>query len=387
MTDLSELLNHYVETGYLPGAVALVARGDDVRAETAGTLDAEGAAPMTADSIFRFASITKPITAAAVLMLIEEGVLGLDEPVQRWLPELADRVVVRTPESPVGDVVPARRPITVADLLTSCSGYGFASDFSLPQVQRLLTVDTDGREVQQRPAPDEWLAALARLPLLHHPGEAFLYNTSSDLQGILIARASGRSLPEFLAQRLLDPLGMTDTGFVVPEADRSRFTSYYRPAPDGGLELADTPDGQWSRPQAFPSGAGGLAGTAGDWLRFARMLLAGGVGEGGRLLSAESVRQMTTNHLTASQRATGSLFLDGQGWGYGGGVDLTHTEPWQIPGRYGWVGGSGTSAHLIPATGEVAILLTQRGMADPTPTPILRDFWRCVAGGPAGFTG
>lgn len=192
MTDLQALLDHAVAEGTVPGAVALVARGDDVEIAVAGAADIGSGAPMTRESIFRFASITKPITAAAVMTLVEEGRIGLDDPVREWLPELASPMAVRTPQSPVDDVVPALRTITVTDLLTGRTDWGFLSDFSLPQVQQLFTVQTDGREVQARPDPDTWLAALTRIPLLYQPGEAWLYDTSSDLQGILIARVTGR---------------------------------------------------------------------------------------------------------------------------------------------------------------------------------------------------
>jgi CubicO group peptidase (beta-lactamase class C family) len=376
MTTLHDTLQRHVADGTVPGAVALVARGDRVEVEVVGSMDVEDGAPMARDSIFRIASITKPITAAAVLMLVDDSRIALDEPVGKWLPEIAEPTVVRTPESPIDDVVPAVRPITVFDLLTNRAGYGFASDFTLPQVQQLFTVQTDGREVQLRPHTDEWMAALGRIPLLHQPGEAWLYDTCSDLQGVLIARASGRSLPDFLAERVFEPLGMVDTGFVVPASKRGRFTSYYKPSPDGHLELADAPDGQWSHLPAFPAGSGGLAGTVDDWYRFARMLLAEGVADGRRLLTAESVRQMTTNHLTDAQRAANPLFLEGQGWGFGGGVDVAPTAPWNVPGRYGWVGGTGTSAHLVPSTGAVHILLTQRGVVSPEPVPMMLDFWR-----------
>jgi CubicO group peptidase (beta-lactamase class C family) len=289
-------------------------------------------------------------------------------------------MVVRTPASPVDDLGPAHRPITVFDLLTARAGYGFPSDFSLPAAQLLFSVQTDGREVQLKPDPDEWMARLSRIPLLYQPGEAWLYDTCSDLQGVLIARASGRPLPEFLAERLFEPLGMADTGFAVPAAKRDRFTSYYRRGPGGGLELADGPDGQWSRTPAFPAGAGGLAGTAADWCRFARMILGEGTVNGHRLLSPASVRRMTTNHLTASQRAIGQLFLEGQGWGFGGAVDVETIDSWNVPGRYGWVGGTGTTAHITPTTGTIAILLTQVAADDPVPPGVMRDFWRHAAG-------
>ncbi|WP_028800867.1 serine hydrolase domain-containing protein [Streptomyces sp. 142MFCol3.1] len=381
MSGLHDLLKAYVDDGTVPGAVGLVARGDRVEVRAVGSVDVEGSAPMARDSIFRIASITKPITAAAVLTLVDDGVIAPDDPVDGWLPELAKPTVVRTPSSPLDDVVPAVRPITVADLLSSRPGWGFPSDFSLPQVQALFEVPADGRSPQAFPPPDAWLERLARVPLLHQPGEAWLYNTSSDLQGVLVSRAAGRPLPEFLAERVFEPLGMTDTAFEVPAAKRDRFTSSYRPA-GGGLELVDTPDGHWSGVAPFPSGAGGLVSTADDWLAFARMLLDGGTAGGRRVLSADSVRRMTTDHLTPAQREEGALFLEGQGWGYGGQVDIAPLDPWNVPGRYGWVGGTGTTAHLVPSTGTVAVLLTQVAMENPTPTPLMRDFWRQTADGP-----
>ncbi|MER6072949.1 serine hydrolase domain-containing protein [Streptomyces sp. NPDC001817] len=379
MNALHDTLHRYVDDGRVPGAVGLVARGDDVEVVTAGSVDTDGTAPMARDTIFRIASITKPVAAAAVLMLVEEGRLALDAPVEEWLPELAKPSVVRTPDAPLEDVVPAARPITVEDLLSSRTGWGFPDDFSLPAVQALFTVQKDGRALQDWPDADTWLGLLAQVPMLYQPGVAWLYGTSSDLQGILVARASGRTLPDFLAERIFEPLGMKDTAFEVPEAKRHRFTSSYTPTPDGTLELADTPDGQWSSRPRFHSGGGGLAATADDWLAFARMLLNGGEGNGHRLLTPASVGRMTTNHLTAEQRAAVPLFLEGQGWGYGGQVDVTPAAPWNVPGRYGWVGGTGTTAHIVPSTGTAAILLTQVAMTSPAPTPLMRDFWTSVA--------
>jgi CubicO group peptidase (beta-lactamase class C family) len=240
-------------------------------------------------------------------------------------------------------------------------------------------VQKDGRFLQDWPDPDTWLGLLAQVPMLRQPGDAWLYGTSSDLQGILVARASGRTLPDFLAERIFEPLGMKDTAFEVPESKRHRFTSLYLPTPDGAPELADTPDGQWNRLPRFHSGGGGLASTADDWLAFARMLLHGGEGNGHRVLTSTSVGRMTTNHLTAEQRADATLFLEGQGWGYGGQVDVTSAEPWNVPGRYGWVGGTGTTAHVVPSTETVAILLTQMAMETPVPTALMRDFWRSAA--------
>ena len=378
---LRENLRRHVDEGTLPGAVAVVDRGGRPEVVAVGSADVGGSRPMAEDTLFRFASITKPVTAAAVLVLVDDGRLGLDDPIGRWLPELAEPMVVRTPASAVGDVVPAKRPITVFDLLTGQAGWGFASDFTLPAVQALFPVQGDGREVQSFPGPDVWLARLAGVPPAYQPGEAWLYDTCSTVQGVLVARAAGRSLPEFLEERIFAPLGMTDTGFVVGPDRRDRFTAFYKATAEG-LRLADAPDGQWSTMPALPLGSGGLAGTAGDWVAFGRMLLAGGVApDGERVLRAESVRLMTTDHTTPAQREIGALFLEGQGWGMGGSVDVAATEPWTVPGRYGWVGGTGTTAHIVPATGTVAVLLTQVGEDNPVPPRWMRDFWRDAAAG------
>ncbi|MGW6984513.1 serine hydrolase domain-containing protein [Streptomyces sp. NPDC054932] len=384
MSDLRSLLESRVGDGSLPGAVALVARGEEVEVAAVGSLDTAGTAPMARDSLFRVASVTKPVTAAATMMLVEDGLLALDLPVARWLPELAAPTVVRTPSAPLDDVVPAVRPITVADLLTSRAGYGFPADFSLPAVTRLF----DGlKQGPPRPlevaAPDEWMAALVRIPLLCQPGEAWLYNTCSDILGVLIARAAGQPLPDVLAERVFEPLGMRDTAFAVPRGELHRFTSHYRAAPGGGaLELVDAPDGQWSTLPAFPSGAGGLVSTVDDLYAFGRMLLSGGSYGGRRLLSADSVRRMTTDHLTAPQREAGTLFLEGQGWGFGGSVDVARLDPWNVPGRYGWIGGTGTAAHIVPATGTVTVLLTQRELSGPAAPELMRAFWTYAAARP-----
>jgi len=379
MTQLHDLLDRHVRAGKLPGAVALVATDDDVEVAVAGTRGIDGG-PMTRDTIFRVASITKPITAAGVMMLVDQGIVALDDPVARWLPELAWPMVVRTPSSPVDDVVPADRPITVHDLLTFRSGHGFPSDFTLPAIGLLFSGLRQGPPApQQVKAPEEWMRTLSTIPLLHQPGDGWLYNTGSDILGVLVARATGRPFDEFLAERVFGPLGMVDTGFHVPADKIDRFTEHYRTDPDGGLSVVDRQDGEWSSPPAFPSGAGGLVSTADDWWAFARMLLAGGTVGDRALLSGESVRLMTTDHLTAAQRDAGRLFLDGQGWGFGGSVDVEPIDPWNVPGRYGWIGGTGTAAHIIPLSHTVTVLLTQVEMNDPMSPLLMREFWTHAA--------
>jgi CubicO group peptidase (beta-lactamase class C family) len=381
MPGLRQLLERYVDEGSVPGAVALFSTGGRVESEAVGFADAAGAVPLAGDAIFRVASITKPITAAAAMLLLDEGRLRLDDPIGEWLPELASPSVVRRPDSPVEDVVPAERPITVLDLLTFRAGYGFPSDFSLPAVQPLLAaVQEQMRSPHSVPSPDEWLAGLAEIPMLHQPGEAWLYNTCADILGVLIGRVSGESFSEFLAERVFEPLAMNDTGFSVPEEKLERLVGYYAADPSGALSPIEPPDRGWEIEPAFASGAGGLASTAEDWHAFGRLLLDGGAVDGRRILSETSVRAMTTNRLTDEQRAASTLFLEGQGWGFGGSVDVEPIDPWNVPGRYGWVGGTGTAAHVVPATGTIALLLTQVQMAGPTPTPLMRDFWRYAAG-------
>lgn len=378
---LHDILQAFVDDGSVPGAVGLVARGDRVEVAAAGTLAVGDPTPMTRDSLFRIASITKPVVAAAVMMLVDDGRIALSDPVAAWLPELAEPMVVRTPAGPLDDVVPAAAPITVLDLLASRAGYGFPADFSLPALAPLFGELKQGPpRPQQVMAPDAWMATLAGIPLLHQPGEAWLYNTCSDIQGVLVARVSGRPLDEFLSERIFEPLGMTDTGFAVPRADLGRFTAFYRPGPQGGLELVDAPDGQWSTPPAFPSGASGLVSTADDWYAFGRMLLAEGTAGGRRLLSAQSVRLMTTDHLPPAERGASAVFLEGQGWGFGGSVDVAAVAPWNVPGRYGWIGGTGTAAHITPSTDTVTVLLTQVELTGPAAPATMHAFWTYAAG-------
>jgi CubicO group peptidase (beta-lactamase class C family) len=373
---LAQAVSRHVDSGDVPGVVAAVAQGGQAMVVTSGRR-AVGGPGMTEDSIFRIASITKPITAVATMVLVERGILGLDRPVSEHLPELAAPVVLRDWRGPVDDTVPVKRAITVRDLLTFRAGHGFPADFSVPVVQLLTQTLLQGPPQPQAVAdPDTWMGLLGRIPLLHQPGEGWTYNTGSDVLGVLVARASGQPLPQFLAENLFEPLGMKDTGFAVPPSALDRFTTYYRRDPaTGELEVVDEPDGQWSTLPAFPSAAGGLVSTVADWLAFGQMLLDVGVGARGRVLSQASVTLITTNVLDAATREASRVFLDGQGWGFGGSVDVNENDPWTLPGRYGWVGGTGTAGHVNPGAGTVTVLLTQVELAGPSAPPLMRDFW------------
>src|SRR5579859_3192896 len=282
----------------VPGLVALVADGDDVHVEALGTL-AVGGRPAERSSLFRIASTTKPITAAATLALVREGLLDLDGPVDRLLPELADRQVLRRMDGPLDDTFPAEAPVTVRGLLTFTFGFGMAMEmFMAPEPWPVVAAAAEAGLATFGPPrpddfvdPDTWIARFGELPLLAQPGERWLYNTGAHVLSVLCARAAGTTYEEVLRTRIFEPLGMRDTGFCTQDADR--LATAYQQAADGmatdGMVVWDPPDGQWSRPPAFPDGAAGLVSTADDLLAFARMLLRGG----DQVLAADQVREMT----------------------------------------------------------------------------------------------
>ncbi|MEP1123262.1 MAG: serine hydrolase domain-containing protein [Ilumatobacter sp.] len=369
-----DALAPHVDAGDVSGLVAVVGRGADVEVVVLGD-QAIGGAPMREESLFRIASVGKPITAAAVLTLVTDGRLRLDDPVDDILPELASPRVMRRVSGPLDDTVSAVRPILVEDLLRSTNGHGFPSDFSSPVTTRLIDELHQGPpRPQAMPAPDEWMSILGTVPLLHQPGEGFTYNTAFDILGVLVARVSGRPFTDHVEDRLLRPLAMFDTGFSSPPGSIDRMTTSYRRV-DDTLEIVDGPDGEWSVEPVFASGAGGLLSTAADLLAFQRMLLDGG----GEVLPRETVAAMTSDHLDPTIRDTDSVFLDGQSWGYGGGVDIAVRNPWNVIGRFGWVGGTGTSAHVVPSHDSIAILLTQTELGGPADAAVLESFWTVAA--------
>jgi len=370
---LHEVAQRHVGDEQVPGLVALVARGDDVHAEVFGTM-AVGGPPVTRDSIFRISSDSKPITAAATLALAAEGLLDLDEPVGRLLPELAGPRVLRRMDGPLDDTVPANREITARDLLTFTFGFGTAVEMffaaepwpvmAAEGALHLATLGPPDRDIQ--PDPDTWIAGLGSLPLLAQPGERWFYNTGASVLGVLAARAAGQQFGDVLRTRLFEPLGMTGTGFWTTQTDR--LVTAYRPAPEG-LAAWDQPDGSWSRPPAFPDGAAGLVSTADDLLAFSRVLLRGGA----PVLPAAAVRAMTTDQLTPEQKARGGLgpdFFKDKSWGFCLAV--------QDDGSYGWAGGFGTTWLMDPGRDLTVIVLTQRQFDSPEPPAVHAEFQRAA---------
>ena len=380
---MHEIMAGHVERGDLPGLVTLVSRGGEVHVDAIGVKAVGGREPMRRDTIFRIASLTKPIIAAAAMTLVEECKLRLDEPVDPLLPELAGRKVLRRLDGPVEDTVPAHRPITLRDLLTFRLGLGavMAPPGTYPIQRALADAGLAPGPVLPSVSPDEWMKRLGSLPLLHQPGETWMYHTGSEVLGVLLARASGRSLEAFLRERLFEPLGMKDTGLQVPADKLDRLAACYVPRGEAGvLELFDgIHDSRWSRPPDFPSGGGGLVSTADDYLAFCQMLLNKGRHGRERVLSRPSIEVMTSDQLTPEQRSEAGLFFGkNRSWGFGGAVDLRQDNLYTVPGRYGWDGGYGTSAYSDPREGLVGILLTQRLMTSPQPPLVFLDFWTSV---------
>ena len=380
----------HVETGQVPGLVTLVARHDGAESEShtvhvdvIGTKAIDDDAPLQRDAIFRIASLTKPIAAAAAMILVEDGVLELSDAVDEFLPELADRRVLRSLDGPLDDTVPATRAITVDDLLTFRMGFGTVmappDTHPIQTAERELQLGTLGPPWPPTPhTPDEWLRHFASLPLMYQPGEQWMYNTGSTVLGILLERASGQPLEAFLRQRLFEPLGMRDTAFSVSPDQRSRLTTAYAPDPatDTLNVLDGVEDSYWNNPPALPNAAGWLVSTIDDFWAFVAMLLANGVHDGERILSERSVELMTTDHLTREQRAPAGLFLGGHGgWGFGMLVPAADAPAASIPRGFGWDGGTGTTWRSDRTRGLTGILFTQRSMTSPEPPAVFNDFW------------
>lgn len=349
-----------VEAGLLSGAVTLVwHRGSVVQVNEVGFRDTEAALPMQRDTIFRIASMTKPVTVAAAMALLDEGKFALTDPVSRWLPELADMSVLLEPAGPLDNTVPARRPITFDDLMTHRSGFAYTFSVAGP-LSRAYS------HVSLRQDQDDWLREVAALPLVHQPGLQLTYSHSTDVLGIALSRIEGKPLARVLAERVLDPLGMADTGFFISPEKRSRCATMYRLDEQGTLQhdaMGPIP----VREPRFCQGGAALVSTVDDYLRFVRMLLNNGTLDGIRVLSEDSVRAMRTNQLTNEQMKVpflGLPFWIGRGFGLNLSVVTDPTKSARLfgPGGLGsfsWPGAYGTWWQADPENDLILIYLIQ----------------------------
>ncbi len=384
---MHDVMAGYVERGEVQGLVTGIIRRGEVQIDAIGSKSFEEYNPLKRDTIFRIASMTKPVVAAAAMVLVEECKLRLDEPVDRLLPELANRRVLEHIDAPLDETVPAQRPIMVRDLMTFTFGMGvvMAPPDTYP-IQKAISEQRLGQGPPRPsipPVPDEWIRRLGTLPLMHQPGERWMYHTGLDVLGVLIARGSGQPLETFMRERIFEPLGMKDAAFsVAPDkVDRLAY-SYWNNPETGALELYDPArNGEWSRPPAFASGGGGLVSTIDDYLAFGRMMLNRGKCGRGRILSRPSVEVMTADQLTPQQKALSNLvpgFFDSHGWGLGMCVITRRDSVAAVPGKFGWDGGLGTSWRSDPTEEMVTVLLTQRAWTSPNPPDVCRDFWTCA---------
>ncbi len=385
---LHDVLSGYIHRGDMPGLVALVSCHSDLHMETLGTMSVGHHAPMKHDTIFRIASLTKPITAVAAMILIEECKLRLDDSIEKWLPELANRRVLQSIASEPDVTIPAKRAITVRDLLTFRMGFGsvmaIPDTYPIQKLIREFQIGGDGPPLpSQSPSADEWLKRLGSLPWMAQPGERWMYHVSADVLGMLIARVSGRSLGAFMRQRVFDPLGMKDTAFHVPSDKIERLSaSYVFNHQRQTLDLYDgAANSAWRAEPAFESGGGGLVSTVDDYFAFARMMLNKGRYGREQVLSRASVELMTSDQLTPQQLEGSEIFFGAnRSWGFGMAVETKRDELFRTPGRFGWDGGFGTSAYTDPAEGVIGILLTQRMMDSPQPPRVFSDFWTLAYG-------
>jgi CubicO group peptidase (beta-lactamase class C family) len=351
-----------VAGGEVPGAVVGVADGERQWVHAAG-FDRPGGSAMRTDAVFRISSMTKPLTAALTLRLADDGVLALDEPVERWLPELSGQRVLRELDGSLDDTVPVEKAPTVEDLLLMRLGFGFAFEVDRCPVAEEAFAAGLGMGPPRPSAipysPDEWVRRFGELPLMEQPGRHWRYEFSYAVLGVLLARAAGTDLATLFRDRIFDPLGMDDSGFAVPSPARDRMIPCFT---DGTALFDDVAVSDWIDPPVFPHAGGGLVSTAADYLTFATSLSTdGGLGS-----------VMAVDRLTAEQRSgpSAQVFLDGEGWGYG--VQTRPAGP-GAPARYGWGGGLGTLWYSYPDHGISAVLMTQHLPPSPATIAALTD--------------
>jgi CubicO group peptidase (beta-lactamase class C family) len=367
LAKVPQSLQGVVDQGTLSGFVTLIwRRGEIVQVNTIGRRDIAAGAPMQRDTLFRIASMTKPITSLAALMLLEEGKLKLEDPIKRWIPELADRQVLKDPAGPVNQTYPAPRDITVEDLMTHRSGlaYGFTSEGPVAHAYEKRL----GSALANPMNPDAWLKSLGTLPLSYPPGERFHYSHATDVLGFLVARIAGKSLGEVLKARIFGPLGMVDTAFWQPPEKRGRMAKLYKLPPDGG-PLKDASLPMSDKPSPYEGGGGGLISTVDDYLKFARLVIGRGEADGVRLVRPETIDMMTANRLTDAQRQIpflGLPFWRTQGFGLGVST-IMDAQLHQVigagsKGSFGWPGAFGTWWQADPGEDMIVIYLIQDSM-------------------------
>ena len=346
----------YVDAGRVAGVMTMVARrGQVVHWAAAGLRDVAGGDPLEPDDIFRIYSMTKPITSVAVMALVEDGVLALDDPLADFIPEFGDVEVLRAD----GERTAPERPLTIAHLLTHTAGltYGFFGDSPVDRLYR------EAGFFEGASGLADFGRQAAALPLLFSPGDAWNYGISTDILGRVVEVASGQPFDAFLQARILDPLGMDDTAFVVPAEKRDRFTGHYA-RQDGALALVDSPlDGEYTRPPSWLSGGGGLTSTASDYIRFAQMLLGGGSLDGARILAPETVQAMRTNRLPKAQTPIelGGYLSPGYGFGLGFAVlvDAASSPEPDNAGVFRWAGAANTFFWIDPEAELIGMVWTQ----------------------------
>ena len=367
LAKIGPTLQGVVDKGYLSGVVTLLWRNGKVADVTAvGKRNLETGAPMTRDTLFRIASMTKPVTSAVILMLMEEGKLRLDDPITKWAPEFSDMAVLKDPEGALDATYPTPRAITIEDLLTHRSGLAYAFTSMGPIAEAYQKALGDVLSTNQD--PDDWMRALASLPLSYAPSERFHYSHATDVLGFLAGRIEGKPIRQVLFERVFDPLGMVDTDFYVPPAKRGRAAVVYR-FDEPSASLQPVPFPVLEEPPVFCGGGGGLISTADDYLKFARMLLGKGEVDGVRLLKPETVELMIENRLTDAQREIpfmGIPFWAGQGFGLGLSV-ITDAEKqaWMgvgTNGAFSWPGAFGTWWRADPAENMVMLYLIQNSI-------------------------
>jgi len=361
-------LKGLVDQGALSGIVTLAWRNGEVfQVNAIGQRDIARGLPMERDTLFRIASMTKPVTSVAVMMLVEEGKLKLDDPITKWLPELGGMIVLDDPTGPLDATTPADRDITVEDLMTHRAGlaYGFTSMGPIAYAHE----DKLGSAILNPLSPDQWLKALGELPLSFQPGDRFHYSHATDVLGFLVGRVEGKPIGQVLQDRIFGPLGMKDTSFWLSPEKRDRLARLYQADASGAAPLKDVSLPQTDTPSAFEGGGGGLISSADDYLMFARMMLNKGEVDGVRLLKAETVDQMLENRLTDVQRGHGFLgmpFWLSQGFGLGVSMILDAAKhEWMgagAVGAFGWPGAFGTWWQADPANDLILIYLIQDSM-------------------------